>query len=117
MFDLPKQVGGRVKSKIACLPGHLRDELNRRLRNNEPGLRLLDWLNRLPEVQAVLAHDFAGRPINGVNLTHWKAGPYRQWRLHQKFLKALDLYTTGRDPHPVARAARLTLQPINPASQ
>jgi hypothetical protein len=33
--------------KIARLPRELRDELNRRLREGEPGIRLVEWLNSL----------------------------------------------------------------------
>ncbi|MGP8235239.1 MAG: hypothetical protein ACLQVW_07510, partial [Limisphaerales bacterium] len=37
---------------------------------------LLSWLNRLPEVQAILAAHFAAKPIDESNLTHWKQGGY-----------------------------------------
>ena len=72
--------------KIARLPDHIRNELNHRLCANEIGLRLLDWLNTLPEVQAILARDFGGRPINAVNLTKWKAGGYREWMFRREII-------------------------------
>jgi hypothetical protein len=82
---------GYLTGKIGSLPASIRNELNRRIRDNEFGTRLVDWLNHFPEVQAILAHRFAGRPINQVNLTQWKATGYRQWRLDQKMQKAFEL--------------------------
>ena len=72
--------------KIARLPDHIRNELNHRLCANELGLRLLDWLNRLPEVQTILARDFGARPINSVNLTKWKTGGYREWFFRREMI-------------------------------
>ena len=50
-----------------------------RILDGEPGVRLLAWLNALPEVQAILARDFAGRPINDQNFSEWKHGGYIDW--------------------------------------
>ena len=60
--------------KIARLPQPLREELNRRLDQGVPGRPLLQWLNSLPEVQAVLAADFGDRPINKQSLSQWRHG-------------------------------------------
>jgi hypothetical protein len=68
------------KGKIARLPRDLREELNRRLENGEPGVGLVDWLNSLPAVQQVLQAQFGGRPINEQNLSDWKAGGYQDWQ-------------------------------------
>ena len=67
------------KGKIARLPRAIREELNKRLDDNELGIRLLDWLNSLPEVQRVLARDFAARPVNKVNLSAWRSGGFQDW--------------------------------------
>ena len=72
--------------KIGRLPHDIRNELNHRLCANQVGLRLLDWLNGLPEVQAILARDFGGRPINSVNLTKWKLGGYREWMFRREII-------------------------------
>jgi hypothetical protein len=72
--------------KIARLPRDLRDQINRRLDDGEPGVQLVSWLNELPEVQAVLSRDFDGRKINEQNLTEWKAGGYRDWQARQEML-------------------------------
>ena len=65
--------------KIARLPLAIRDQLNRRLLDNEPGPSLLEWLNSLPEVHAILAADFASQPISPANLSQWKNGGYSDW--------------------------------------
>ena len=65
--------------KIARLPRHIRDELNRRLDDGEQGVRLVDWLNAHEEVKQILDADFGGRPINEQNLSDWKQGGYFEW--------------------------------------
>jgi hypothetical protein len=44
------------------------------------------WLNALPEAQAMLAREFAGRPISEQNLSEWKQGGYRDWLARQEVL-------------------------------
>jgi hypothetical protein len=70
--------------KIARLPREIRDQLNLRLSNGEVGRQLVEWLNGLPEAQAVLAAQFGGRPISEQNLTEWKQGGYEEWLRHQE---------------------------------
>lgn len=70
--------------KIARLPCEIREQLNRRLADGEIGKRLVDWLNSLPEVRAVLAAEFGGRPINEQNLSDWKQGGFEDWQRHQE---------------------------------
>ena len=65
--------------KIAHLPRHIRDELNQRLDNGEPGVQLLEWLNALPEVKQVLENHFDSRPISKQNLHEWTRGGYQAW--------------------------------------
>ncbi len=72
--------------KIARLPKAVRDALNRRLAEGEPGRRLVTWLNGLPEVHAALAREFAGRPITENNLSEWKTGGFRDWEAQQDLL-------------------------------
>ncbi len=73
--------------KIARLPHEVREQLNRRLQDGEPGAGLLKWLNRRPDVKKLLAREFEGRPINPQNLSDWKAGGYRDWLTHQHALE------------------------------
>jgi len=70
--------GSRV-GKIARLPWRVRENLNRRLLDGEPARRLVAWLNRLPEVRAVLRRDFDGRPVSDQNLSEWKHGGFRDY--------------------------------------
>ena len=48
------------RGKIARLPQHIREVINRHLRDGEDGRTLTAMLNRLPEVQAVMAVEFGG---------------------------------------------------------
>ena len=73
--------------KIARLPHHLRNQLNQRLHNGEPGVDLIKWLNSLPEVQAVLAEHFAGVPISPQNLSEWNNGGFLDWLTTQELLE------------------------------
>ena len=64
--------------KIARLPRTVREELNRRMQEVDPGLRLVARLNGLPDTQRVLANGFGGRPVSKQYLAEWKAGGYRE---------------------------------------
>jgi len=78
--------------KIARLPRPLRDELNRRLAQNEDGATLLDWLNAAPDVKDLLARDFASEPITKQNLYEWRNGGLVEWQSRQDlFAAAADL--------------------------
>jgi hypothetical protein len=72
--------------KIARLPLDLREQLNQRLRQGQKARQLIQWLNGLPEVQAVLAAEFKGQPIIEVNLSRWKNGGYQAWLEEQNSL-------------------------------
>ena len=70
--------------KIARLPKMVQVQLNQRLDGNEPGKKLVVWLNSLPEVQAMLTAEFAGLPIREQNLSEWKKGGYCDWQQRQE---------------------------------
>ena len=57
--------------------------MNRRLHDGEQANQLAAWLNTLPEVQDIIAAEFAGKPIRPQNLSEWKHGGYRDWLLDQ----------------------------------
>ena len=92
--------------KIARLPRAIRQQLNHRLQEGESGPVLVAWLNSLPETQALLATDFAGKPIRTQNLSEWRNGGYRDWLLQQEALElatrlhedAEELTAEGRPP-------------------
>jgi hypothetical protein len=73
--------------KIARLPLAVRQELNRRLDEGEQGKKLVAWLNGLPEVQAIVAAEFGGKPIREQNLSEWKQGGHRDWLAKQEALE------------------------------
>jgi len=73
--------------KIARLSREVREQLNRRLDDGEPGVALVDWLNSVPEVQAVLAAEFQSRSISEQNLSEWKAGGFCDWQSQQEALE------------------------------
>src|SRR5580700_6108751 len=67
------------KGKIGRLGTALREEANRRLEHGEKAARVAAWLNSLPEVQAMLAAEFKGKPITEVNLCRWRQFGYKNW--------------------------------------
>lgn len=67
------------RGKIGRLPADVRDELCRHLNNGAQGPELLAWLNALPEVAAIIAQDFDGKPINAQNLSDWRHKGFPQW--------------------------------------
>lgn len=77
--------------KIARLPRLVRDELNRRLDDGEPGHQLVAWLNAREDVQSLLAEHFGGRPINEPNLTAWREGGFRAWQAHRQLFDDAQL--------------------------
>lgn len=74
------------RGKIARLPSSVRKELNQRLDEGEQGAALVEWLNGLPEVRAVLVRDFDGVGISEQNLTAWRQGGFRDWQRQQEAL-------------------------------
>lgn len=58
---------------------------------------MVQWLNGLPEVRAVLAAEFQGKPIRKQNLSRWRKGGFNEAvkedntrREVQSFLKEID---------------------------
>lgn len=87
-----------MTGKISHLSREIRHELSLRLERGHTGKALVHWLNQLPEVQAVLAAHFGGRPINDVNLSEWKAREYRHWRARRDILgEALEMSATASE--------------------
>jgi hypothetical protein len=72
------------RGKIARLPREIREQLNRRLQDGEPGNKLVTWLNSHKKVKAILRAEFNNQPINPQNLSEWNAGGYRDWLLQQQ---------------------------------
>jgi len=94
--------------KIGRLPHKIREELNRRLLEGEPGTQLVDWLNRLPETQPLLAAEFGGHPINEPNLSAWKNGGYLNWLAQKEALEQLRELAPNALEFAAATDGRLT---------
>ena len=78
--------------KIARLPEVIREELNRRLADGQPGSTLLPWLEGLPAVREVMAEQFGGAAITKCNLSHWRKGGFAEWRAERDLVaKAREL--------------------------
>jgi hypothetical protein len=71
------------RGKIARLPLNIRETLNSRLENGDPGHILVLWLNSLPEVRSILAAYFKAHPITQQNLSEWKRGGFIDWQRKQ----------------------------------
>ena len=71
--------------KIGHLPYEIRSQLCHGIHDGIPGVRLVAWLNSLPEVQTILRQDFGGRPINEQNFSKWKVRGYPDWVQEQAF--------------------------------
>jgi len=88
--------------KIGRLPKATRDLLGNRLEDNVPGIEVVAWLNGLPEVQAVLQGQFAGRAITEQNLSDWKQSGHREWvRQEEAKLLARSLAEGAEELHQV----------------
>jgi hypothetical protein len=79
------------RGKIARLPMALREQLNLRLQNGQTYAALAEWLNGLPEVQAMLASHFEGAPVTEDNISRWRGGGYLAWEDRQDSLEAVAL--------------------------
>ena len=85
------------KGKIGRLPKAIQDQVNRRLENGEKARTLAAWLNTLPEVQSVLAAEFAGRPIREQNLSEWRQHGYQKWLEQRQCLAMAQEMTSTQD--------------------
>jgi hypothetical protein len=94
--------------KIAHLPFEIRQELNRRLQDSEPGSSLLAWLNAQPAVSAVLARDFGGCAISKQNLCEWRAGGFLEWQARQETLTQARELAVEADELAAATEGKLT---------
>jgi hypothetical protein len=85
------------RGKIARLPLEIREQVNRRLENGVEGKQIVEWLNSLPKVRALLKVEFDGQPVNEPNLSHWKTGGYRDWQEHQEALEATRQFVSDAE--------------------
>jgi hypothetical protein len=96
------------KGKIARLPFAIREELNQRLLDGEPGNQLVVWLNALPRVQAILKDKFQGNPISEANLSQWKNGGFPAWEAGERMADNVSSIMDGTKALPAAAKGGLT---------
>jgi hypothetical protein len=77
------------KGKIGQLSFAVREELNQRIRDGQLAPKILPWLNALPEVKALLAEKYGGKPISDGNLSEWRAGGFAEWAADQEQVSRL----------------------------
>jgi hypothetical protein len=119
----PRRVHAARVGKIARLPNDIREELNRRLQDGEPGKQLLDWLNGLPKIQEILVAQFGGRPINKQNLSGWRWGGYLDWEADEEHRMWVDrvaerLIQSSLQPQPSGNertAGQAGVTPVKPS--
>ena len=90
--------------KIAKLPRHIRDHINRAFDSGQTAVYITEQLNKLPEVKATLEAHFGGRPITQNNLSEWKAGGYRDWLARQELLRQKSEFSA--DANELAETAK-----------
>lgn len=62
-----------------------------RLRDNESGQTILEWLNSLPETKAVLKKHFdVDDLINDANLSMWRSGGFEDWMKEQGEIRKIE---------------------------
>lgn len=70
--------------KIGRLPLSIREQLDSRIEDGEPGKKLVKWLNSEPDALKVLQVQFEGRPITEQNLSEWKQTGHQDWVRHEE---------------------------------
>jgi hypothetical protein len=73
-----------LPAKIGRLPRGVREELNRRLQQREPGAHLAKWLNGLPEAQSAPPGNPGCAKVTVGDLADWKKGGFRDWEARQE---------------------------------
>lgn len=104
---------GSHTGKIGRLPHEIRSQLGQAIH----AVRLVAWLNSLPAVQAILAQDFGGQPINNQNLSKWKVRGYPDWLREESFMQGLKQYSAKQfELMAQAAAPQTSLTPNHPKS-
>ncbi|HWV99201.1 MAG TPA: hypothetical protein VNZ64_05850 [Candidatus Acidoferrum sp.] len=84
--------------KLSRLPRQIRDQLNQRLDDAQEPNAILQWLNSLPEVQAVVNAHFDGKPIDGGNLSEYRKRAFRKSQIHRAALEFASGFAAQDSP-------------------
>ncbi|MCE0497852.1 MAG: hypothetical protein LV481_07905 [Methylacidiphilales bacterium] len=77
------------------MPSAIREEVNRRIEDNQFYQEIADWLNSREEVRKILAEKWEGIPVDRRTISSWHRGGYIEWqkkREHLANLKELSEY-------------------------
>jgi len=97
-----RRKGARV-GKIARLPVALRDEVNRRLLDGQPGHKILAWLNAQPATEPILRElANCGTTITAQNLSQWRATGFREYLDLREAAEIQRLMSAAPPPAPPA---------------
>src|SRR5580700_11744704 len=77
--------------KIARLPRAVRNQLDLHLDNGMEAEPILEWVNALPETQALMREKFEGKAINPQNLSEWRQGGHEDWLRNQQRIELARL--------------------------
>ncbi len=77
---MPDESQDRARTgKIARMPVAIRNDVNRRLFENESGARIVAWINDQPEALKILDDYFGEEPVTPQNLSEWRKGGFQDW--------------------------------------
>jgi hypothetical protein len=96
-----------LAGKIARLPKKIREELNRRLDDNQPGSEILPWVNELAGAKRVLRKHFGGAAITDGNLSAWRHNGFERWQ--EKLESEAELRVLAEDAKDFSDATGVTL--------
>ena len=89
--------------KIGRLSKSRREELGERMEDGQTGKELAQWLNGLPDVQALLQEKFGGLPVNEQNVTNWRQSGHLDWlRLREGRARVMRLVSDAAELSAVA---------------
>ena len=89
--------------KIGRLSKERREELGERMEDGQTGKELAEWLNSLPDVQALLKAKFGGLPINEQNVSNWRQSGHKDWlRLREARARVMRLVEDAEELSAVA---------------
>jgi hypothetical protein len=94
--------------KIGRLSKGRREELGERMEDGQTGKELAEWLNSLPDVQALLKEKFGGLPVNEQNVTNWRQSGHLEWlRLREGRARVLRVVSDAEEFQAAGQGQRL----------
>ncbi len=89
--------------KISSLPQAIREQVNLRLEDHQDRDAIAQWLNSLPEVQALLKEKFGAQPVNPDNVSEYRNHSFRRWQIRRAALEFNAQSANGPQSTPDAK--------------